>query len=179
MGAALAQRRRRHLSAARPQVLFTANGYIGECAAMNVFFLLESEYGGPPTLVTPALEDGTILPGVTRRSVLELASAPDGGAMARDGAALRVEERAIELAELREIGRAGRLLECFGTGTAVVCQPVETVVVPTTSGGSERFTCKHAYDGSSLAERLLARLQDIQYGRIPDHPWSMPICRLP
>jgi branched-chain amino acid aminotransferase len=191
------------------QVLFSADGQIGECAAMNVFFLIEPEGGeGPaPRLVTPALDDGTILAGVTRLSVLELvrsrrwtlpprhALADGGGESGREGGgegadssdsavAVAVEERAIGVSELREIARSGRLLECFGTGTAVVCQPVEAVVFPGetaatagSGGGGERWHCRHAYDGSSLAEQLLSTIQDIQYGR-RDHPWSVPVCRL-
>lgn len=46
--------------------------YISECGAMNIFFLIKSEQtGGSPQLVTPPL-DGTILPGVTRDSILSL-----------------------------------------------------------------------------------------------------------
>merc|ERR1719336_3268330 len=48
------------------QVLFTYQGEVGECAAMNVFFVLEGA-DGRLELVTPPLSDGTVLPGVTRQ----------------------------------------------------------------------------------------------------------------
>jgi branched-chain amino acid aminotransferase len=95
------------------QVLFTADGQVGECAAMNVMFLVESTDGGPPTLITPSLDDGTILPGVTRQSVLELARSREWrlGGSGSEPSALAVEERAMSVDELEEIARSGRLLE--------------------------------------------------------------------
>jgi branched-chain amino acid aminotransferase len=153
---------------------------------MNVFFLVEPEGGGVPTLVTPSLEDGTILPGVTRQSVLELARSREWQLGGTDSAprALCVEERPIALWELRELASSGRLLECFGTGTAVVCQPVEVVAFrrdPAVDGAQaavDRYECRHRYDGSSLAEQMLVTIQGIQYGREVDHPWSVPVCPL-
>jgi branched-subunit amino acid aminotransferase/4-amino-4-deoxychorismate lyase len=95
------------------QVLFTADGQVGECAAMNVMFLVESTDGAPPTLITPSLDDGTILPGVTRQSVLELARSREWrlGGSGSEPSALAVEERAMSVDELEEIARSGRLLE--------------------------------------------------------------------
>ena len=98
--------------------------------------------------------------------------------------ALTIEERPVSLSEIKAAARAGRILEIFGTGTAVVCQPVEAIIFP--GGGGEKggdadaesYLVRHSYDGSSLAEQMLGAIQDIQYGREPSHPWSVPVCPL-
>ena len=73
------------------QVLFCANGQVGECAAMNIFFLVQNASGdGCCKLLTPCLSDGTILPGVTRQSVIELATARHWQ-IAGDDARVRVD----------------------------------------------------------------------------------------
>lgn len=145
------------------QVLFTTGGYVGECAAMNVFFLLEKE-GGSLELVTPPLDDGTILPGVTRQSVLDLARSGALSELAPLG--LQVSERPLPVAELRAVGAAGRLVEVFGSGTAVVVQPVEALELP--EGGEVRMR------STVFGEKMLSCIQDIQYFRTP-HEWSVAV----
>lgn len=83
------------------------NRYVEEVGAMNMMFVLDGK------LVTAQLE-GNILPGITRKSVLQLAR--DKG--------MTVEERRISVAELFEAHEQGRLTEAFGTGTAAVISPV-------------------------------------------------------
>ena len=68
---------------------------------MNVFFVIDG------TVVTPSL-GGTILPGITRDSVIALLAAMG----------IDVQERLISIDETAEAHAAGRLRECFGTGTA-------------------------------------------------------------
>lgn len=81
--------------------------YIEEVGSMNVFFVIDDQ------LVTPAL-NGSILPGITRRTVIELAEAMN----------IPIEERAIAIDELAELARSGRVSEVFGSGTAAVISPV-------------------------------------------------------
>ncbi len=81
--------------------------YIEEVGAMNIFFKI----GGK--IVTPAL-NGSILPGVTRDSVISLCK--EWG--------LPVEERRIEIAEIKKAFDDGTLEEVFGSGTAAVISPV-------------------------------------------------------
>jgi len=145
------------------QVLFTSGGFVGECAAMNVFFLIETE-DGSLELVTPPLDDGTILPGVTRQSVLDLARAGALSQLAPMG--LQVSERPLPVAELRAVGEAGKLVEVFGSGTAVVVQPVESLALP--EGGEVRMR------STSFGEHVLSCIQDIQYYRTP-HEWSIAV----
>ena len=83
------------------------NRYIEESGAMNVFFLLNDE------LVTPPL-GGTILDGVTRDTVIQLARSWG----------MTVNERRLTVDELFAASREGRLKEAFGTGTAAVISPI-------------------------------------------------------
>lgn len=81
--------------------------YIEEVGSMNVFFVIDGK------LVTPAL-NGSILPGITRRTVLELARS----------LGYETEERQIAIDELFELAKAGHVSEVFGSGTAAVISPV-------------------------------------------------------
>ena len=81
--------------------------YIEEVGAMNIFFKIDGK------IITPML-NGSILPGITRNSVIELCK--------RMG--YTVEERKVSVDELVEAARNGKLEECFGTGTAAVISPV-------------------------------------------------------
>ena len=74
---------------------------------MNIFFKIDGK------IVTPML-NGSILPGITRNSVLELCRSWG----------MDVEERKISVDELLEAQKTGKLEECFGTGTAAVISPV-------------------------------------------------------
>jgi branched-chain amino acid aminotransferase len=82
--------------------------YIDEVGAMNIMFVINDE------LITPTLEKGTILAGITRDSVLTLAK--DWG--------IKVSEREISIDEVIEAHKSGKLQEVFGTGTAAVVSPV-------------------------------------------------------
>lgn len=81
--------------------------YIEEVGTMNVFFKIGGE------VITPSLE-GTILPGITRMSTIEL--------LKKSG--IPVTERRISVQELYDAHAAGKLDEAFGTGTAAVISPI-------------------------------------------------------
>ncbi len=81
--------------------------YIEEVGTMNVFFKINGE------VITPALE-GSILPGITRMSTIEL--------LKKSG--IPVTERKISIQELYDAHAAGKLDEAFGTGTAAVISPI-------------------------------------------------------
>ncbi|OQR72297.1 branched-chain-amino-acid aminotransferase [Tropilaelaps mercedesae] len=97
--------------------LFGEDQQITEAGAMSVFVLLQDK-NGEPELVTPPL-NSLILPGITRRSIAELA---------REWKKCRVSERRITMFELREASAKGRLLEVFGTGTACIVSPIDRIV---------------------------------------------------
>lgn len=81
--------------------------YIEEVGAMNIFFKIKG------TVVTPML-NGSILPGVTRDTCIELCK--QWG--------IKVEERKVSVEELIEAAKDGTLEECWGSGTAAVVSPV-------------------------------------------------------
>lgn len=81
--------------------------YVEEVGTMNVFFVIDE------VLVTPLLS-GSILPGVTRDSVITIAKSMG----------IEVVERKITIEELIESSSNGRLTEAFGTGTAAVISPI-------------------------------------------------------
>lgn len=82
--------------------------YVDEVGAMNVFFVVDGK------VLTPELTTGTILPGITRDSVLQLLRSWG----------VPVEERKIEIRELADAYKAGKLTEAFGSGTAAVVSPI-------------------------------------------------------
>ena len=124
--------------------------YVEEVGSMNVFFV----YGNK--LVTPAL-NGSILPGITRHSVIELAGEMGYG----------VEEAAIDINEvLRDIEK-GQITEMFGTGTAAVISPVGVLAYK-----NKKYEINNNKVGD-ITRRLYNRLVDIQYGRAEDkHGWA-------
>jgi len=81
--------------------------YVEEVGTMNIFFRIGDE------LVTPPLS-GSILPGVTRDSVIHIAK----------HWGIKVSERPITIDEVIETAQSGEMKECFGTGTAAVISPV-------------------------------------------------------
>ncbi|MEK7838844.1 MAG: branched-chain amino acid aminotransferase [candidate division NC10 bacterium] len=127
--------------------------YIDEVGTMNIMVKIGDE------VITPPLT-GTVLPGVTRDSVLTLLR--DWG--------LRVSERQVGIDEVMAAHRAGTLTEVWGTGTAAVISPVgelaykgETMVI---NGGKI----------GPLTQRLYDAIVGIQYGQAPDpHGWTVEV----
>ncbi|MEA1866610.1 MAG: branched-chain amino acid aminotransferase, partial [Thermodesulfobacteriota bacterium] len=119
--------------------------YIEEVGTMNIFFLLED------ALVTPELS-GSILPGITRDSVLRLAR----------GWGLRVEERPITINEVLEKVKNKALKECFGTGTAAVISPVGALYYK-----GENYSINGGKTGN-LAQKFFDEIMNLQYGERED-----------
>ena len=123
--------------------------YVEEVGSMNICFLLDGK------VVTSPLR-GTILDGVTRRSILTLV---------RD-LGMTVEERALSVEEIFDGVESGQLTEAFGTGTAAVVSPV----------GQFTYRDRTASLGNGQAGEFTLKLYEtltgIQYGRLPDpHGW--------
>jgi len=124
--------------------------YVEEVGQMNIFFKLGD------TVVTPALR-GTILPGVTRDSVITLLK--DWG--------ITVEERQIGIDEVMDGIRDGTLDEAFGAGTAAVVSPVGRI-----NHGKETLDIGERAAGP-LTRRLYNTITGIQTGQLDDpHGWS-------
>jgi branched-chain amino acid aminotransferase len=127
--------------------------YIDEVGTMNIMMKIGDE------VITPPLS-GTILPGVTRDSVLTLAR--DWG--------LRVSERAITIDEVVQAAHDGTLAEMWGTGTAAVVSPVGEL-----GFRGERVVINGGKTGA-LTTRLYEAITAIQYGRAADtHGWTQPV----
>jgi branched-chain amino acid aminotransferase len=127
--------------------------YVEEMGGMNLFFVLGS--GEDAELVTPELT-GTLLPGITRASLITLAG--DLG--------YRVTERRFSVAEWRQGAADGTISETFACGTAAVITPVGEV-----KAGTGDFAIGDGTPGP-ISMRLREALLDIQHGRVADtHGW--------
>ncbi|HEY1914923.1 MAG TPA: branched-chain amino acid aminotransferase [Streptosporangiaceae bacterium] len=131
--------------------------WVEEMGGMNLFFLYGA--GPQPRLVTPPLT-GTLLPGITRDSLLTLA--PDLG--------IPVQETALSAAQWRADTEAGLITEVFACGTAAVITPVGKV-----KSADGEWTIS---DGSAgpVTMQLREALLGIQHGTAPDpYGWIHPI----
>ena len=127
--------------------------YAEEVGTSNIFFYIGDE------LVTPAL-DGTILPGVTRNSVLHIARTWE----------MKVSERRISLDEVISALDSGKLKEAFGTGTAAVISPVGKLAYR-----GKTYILNNGKVGD-LARKLYDHIVGIQYGKIKDpYGWMIKI----
>ena len=141
-----------------PQVLFldSEHGqFLEELGGMNIFIVQKDG-----TLITPALSD-SILPGVTRASVIELARSEGRS----------VEERPISLTEVRDGLASKKITELFACGTAALIFPISALK-------SEDF-CYEVEDttAGSVTLALREQLIDIQYGKTTDtRNWMVRLC---
>ncbi|XP_012533156.1 branched-chain-amino-acid aminotransferase, cytosolic isoform X1 [Monomorium pharaonis] len=139
--------------------LYGENNELTEIGTMNVFVVYIND-NGEMELLTPPL-NGLILPGIVRSSLLTIA---------RQWNQFKVTEKSITMKEIMQLLSENRLLEMFGAGTACVISPVsyinfhdQILYVPTME------------QPKPIYQRLKKHLLDIQYGVIPDHPWSLVI----
>jgi len=139
------------------QVLFldaAEHRWIEELGGMNLFFVMADGRINTPPLT------GTILPGVTRNSLLQLA--------AEEG--LKVTEEPYSLDQWRADAASGALLEAFACGTAAVVTPVGKV-----AGRDGEFTIGSGGPGQ-ITQKLRSRLVAIQRGEAPDpHGWVLKL----
>ncbi len=119
--------------------------YVEEVGTMNVFFVIGDE------VVTPALQ-GSILPGVTRMSAIEILKSWG----------LNVSERPIEIQEIYNAYQNGQLKEAFGTGTAAVISPIGQL-----KWDDHVMEINNGKIGE-ISQRLYDTLTGIQWGNIED-----------
>jgi branched-chain amino acid aminotransferase len=144
--------------------LFGEEEYITEVGTMNMFVAIADKETGQKELITAPL-DGTILEGVTRDSVLQLARerlVPEGW---------KISERKLTMKDLAEASREGRLIEAFGAGTAAIVSPVRAI-----SWKGQLVDCglKEHEESGELALRIKEWMEAIQYGDI-EHEWSVKV----
>jgi branched-chain amino acid aminotransferase len=127
--------------------------YVEEVGSMNIFFVINGE------LITPALS-GSILPGITRDSVLKLARRWN----------LPAAERKISIDEVLEAHKTGALTEIFGSGTAAVISPVGQLKY------EDQVITVGAGQVGPIAQKLYDAITDIQYSRAEDPlGWIEPV----
>ncbi len=128
--------------------------YVEEVGAMNIAFVIDGE------VITPSLETGSILSGITRKSALELCR--------KKG--IPVSERRITIQEIADAYDAGKLTEIFGTGTAAVISPVGHL-----KWGDKVMIINDNKIGP-VSQMIYDTLTGIQWGKIPDEfGWIVPI----
>ncbi|HPD57377.1 MAG TPA: branched-chain amino acid aminotransferase [Smithellaceae bacterium] len=127
--------------------------YVEEVGTSNIFFFINDE------LITPALT-GTILPGITRKSVIQLAK----------HFGMKVAERQISIDEVTESLQKGALKEVFASGTAAIISPVGQIYYR-----GKEYLINQGKTGP-VAEKLYTEILQIQYGLKQDEfNWRIKI----
>ena len=130
--------------------------YLEEIGTMNVFLLIND------TLITPSLR-GTILPGITRSSILTIANTMG----------LKTEERAISIDEVCHAYNKGHLKEIFGCGTAGIVIPVEKI-----THNNKPMNLSYSQPEKCLYTKIYNQLTAIQYGidnKPPFDNWNITV----
>lgn len=127
--------------------------YVQECGTMNVFFIIGN------TAITPALEQGTILDGVTRQSTITLLKEMG----------FTVEEKLLSIDDIIDAYKAGLLYEVFGTGTAATISLIKELRY-------KDFEMKFDVDQWKTAPTVKKWLTDIREGRREDkYGWMIKV----
>ena len=131
------------------QVLWTdafEHKYVQECGTMNVFFIIGNK------AITPGLELGNILAGVTRDSVITL--------LKEKG--IEVEERRLTIDEIIDAHKSGDLHEVFGTGTAATISLIKELRY-------KDYVMEFDINSWKITHEIKETLNDIRYGRAKDN----------
>ncbi|XP_030575885.1 branched-chain-amino-acid aminotransferase, cytosolic [Archocentrus centrarchus] len=139
--------------------LYGEDHQITEAGTMNIFLHWINE-NGEEELATPPL-DGIILPGITRRSILELT---------RKWGEFKVTERYLTMGQLSSALKQQQVKEMFGSGTACMICPIGHIVY---QGENLHIPCRDKQP-LKLTSRLTVELTDIQYGRTPSD-WTFMV----
>ena len=138
------------------QVLWTdayEHKYVQECGTMNVFFIIGN------TAITPDLEAGTILAGVTRDSVIVMLKE----------LGFNVEERSLSIDDVIDAHKAGLLYEVFGTGTAATITLIKELRY-------KDYVMEFNVDRWKTAPEIKERLNQIRYGTAADkYSWMFKV----
>lgn len=127
--------------------------YVQECGTMNAFFIIGNK------VITPGLEEGTILAGVTRDSVITVSKEMG----------FEVEERPLAIDEIIAAHKSGDLKEIFGTGTAATIALIKELKYKDYQMLFDVSTWK-------TAPEVRERIDAIRYGFQPDtHQWLLPV----
>lgn len=167
------------------QILWLLDDYVTEVGTMNFFMLWKNEKG-EKELITPSLDyggGGIILPGVTRKTILELA---------RQWGEFKVTEGNFKMTELARAVDEGRVIEAFGAGTAAIVSPIERInykgrdyKIPLGTKADNKagelamrlsdtimaIQARFFLQSDTVGHELTTMLSDLQYGELAS-PWS-------
>lgn len=139
------------------QILWLRDNLVTEVGSMNVFFVMD--HGA--TLVTPPLDGGDILPGVTRASILELARSEPSWNIKE------IQERYPTMDEIAQNIQNGSLTEAFGAGTAALVTPIASIFYQ-----NKPLNLPHTT--GPVTQKVFDTLTGIQYGKLPGPDgWSV------
>ena len=131
------------------QLLWTdgkTHEYIEESGTMNIVFMIDG------VLISPSEDSDTILKGITKRSVFDLAKHWN----------IPTEERKVTVAEVVDAIKSGRITECFGAGTAATIAQVELI------GFRDELLQLPPIEGRELSRKIHAHLDAVKYGDVAD-----------
>ena len=138
------------------QVLWTdayEHKYVQECGTMNIFFIIGTR------AITPSLDSGTILPGVTRESAITILHE----------IGFQVEESQLSIDDIIDAHKAGILYEVFGTGTAATISLIKELRY-------KDYVMKFDIDLWKIGPAVKSRLNAIRYGQEEDkHGWMVRV----
>ena len=127
--------------------------YVEEVGSMNIFFKIDGQIYTAPTV-------GTVLPGITRMSCIELLKSWG----------YQVNETRLAITDIMDAAEAGKLEEVFGTGTAAVISPVGELVY------EDRKAEINGGVIGPVTQKLYDTLTGIQWGKLPDeHGWIQTV----
>ena len=127
--------------------------YVEEVGAMNIMFKMDGE-------IYTAATTGTVLPGITRMSCIELLKSWG----------YKVNEGKLSIDSVMDSGRNGTLEEVFGTGTAAVISPVGSLMY------EQEVVTINNFEIGELTQKLYDTLTGIQYGKLEDtFGWTIKV----
>lgn len=139
------------------QLLWTdakTHTFVEESGTMNIMMMING------VLITPSEESDTILRGITKRSVIELAQSWG----------IPVEERKVTVAELVAAAKDGSLTEVFGAGTAATIAPIAKI------GYRDEVLEMPAVEGREFSKKVVAFMNDIKSGKEQDtFGWTLKV----
>ena len=143
------------------QVLWLVNDFVSEVGVMNFFVLWQNEQGEKELITCPL--DGTILPGVTRSSILELS---------KTWGDFKVTERKFTIHELVKAAKENRIIEAFGSGTAAVVAPVKLFHY---NGTDFDIPINEDLQAGEFTSKLATEIVQIQTGLKEFKDWTVTI----
>lgn len=129
---------------------------------MNFFVFWKNE-DGEDELITPPL-DGTILPGITRDTILKITA---------ELKEFKVTRKNFKIQELIKACEENRVYEAFGAGTAAIVSPVQSFNY---KGETYTIPIEEDKGAGKLTQRVLEMMTDLQYAKVKRPEWQIDVC---